>query len=53
MTDKQPPVFHCPHCGAPVTKRDTVINGNDTCKNGCVYPSKHSICLPLFPSVRS
>lgn len=31
---------YCPHCGASGTTRERRIDGNDTCKNGHVYPSR-------------
>lgn len=33
----------CPHCGGKVVTRERRINGNDTCEDGHVYPSKCSI----------
>lgn len=33
----------CPHCGGNVVTRERRINGNDTCEDGHVYPSKCSI----------
>lgn len=37
---------YCPHCGAPGKNRERRINGNDTCENGHVYPSKSSLKEP-------
>lgn len=34
------PLGYCPTCGAPGVERERRLNGNDTCKNGHVYPSK-------------
>lgn len=33
----------CPHCGGNVVTRERRINGNDTCEDGHVYPSRSSI----------
>lgn len=33
----------CPKCGSPCKTRERRIDGNDTCENGCVYPSKTAI----------
>jgi len=33
----------CPHCGGKVVTRERRLNGNDTCEDGHVYPSKCSI----------
>ena len=33
----------CPHCGGKVTLRERRINGNDTCEDGHVYPSRCSV----------
>ena len=33
----------CPRCGAPGQQRERRINGNDTCQNGHVYPSKDAV----------
>jgi len=32
----------CPHCGGVVQERERRLNGNDTCENGHVYPSRLS-----------
>ncbi len=32
----------CPHCGGNVVTRECRINGNDTCEDGHVYPSRCS-----------
>lgn len=34
---------YCPNCGAPGERRERRPNGNDTCANGCVYPSKDAL----------
>jgi hypothetical protein len=34
---------HCPHCGASVKDRERRPDGNDTCANGHIYPSKSSV----------
>jgi hypothetical protein len=34
---------YCPTCGAEGVSRERRINGNDTCKNGCVYPSSRAL----------
>jgi hypothetical protein len=33
----------CPRCGAPGKFRERRPNGNDTCEQGCVYPSLDAI----------
>ena len=33
----------CPHCGGNVVTRERRLNGNDTCEDGHVYPSRSSI----------
>ena len=40
--DQALPYGCCPHCGANVTERERRPNGNDTCENGHVYPSRLS-----------
>lgn len=37
------PYGYCPHCGAPGKTREKRINGNDTCDNGHVYPSRSAV----------
>lgn len=32
----------CPHCGGNVITRERRLNGNDTCEDGHVYPSRCS-----------
>lgn len=32
----------CPHCRGKVVQRERRLNGNDTCENGHVYPSRAS-----------
>lgn len=34
---------YCSKCGARGVSRERRINGNDTCENGCVYPSSESV----------
>lgn len=34
------PYGYCPHCHGVATKRERRPNGNDTCENGHVYPSR-------------
>ncbi len=34
------PYGYCPHCGAPGIARERRPDGNDTCKNHHVYPSR-------------
>lgn len=34
---------YCPECGAPGVMRERRINGNDRCKNGCIYPSANAV----------
>ena len=36
-------VGYCPHCQGEIVKREKCHNGNDTCKNGHVYPTKHTL----------
>lgn len=38
---------YCPVCMAPGKTRERRINGNDTCENGHVYPSKHNKSEPI------
>jgi hypothetical protein len=41
---KKPSYYgHCPICGARVKTRERRINGNDTCMNGHVFPSKDAV----------
>jgi hypothetical protein len=54
MTDQtpSPSLRHygtCPHCGAWVVNRERRLDGNDTCENGHVFPSKATIPLPPPP----
>lgn len=42
----------CPQCGAPGKTRERRINGNDTCMNGHVYPSKDRLSSPFVPPRR-
>jgi hypothetical protein len=37
------PYGRCPLCNAPGKTRERRPNGNDTCANGCTYPSKDAI----------
>ena len=37
---------YCPKCGAKGEFRERCINGNDTCINGHVYPSKEALNNP-------
>jgi hypothetical protein len=37
---------YCPTCGAEGLRRERRLNGNDTCKNGCVYPSASALSSP-------
>lgn len=41
---------YCPNCGAPGERRERRPNGNDTCANGCVYPSKDAVDEPKLPN---
>lgn len=34
---------YCPDCGAAVVARERRPDGNDTCANGCTYPSRLSV----------
>ncbi len=36
------PYGRCPHCDGDVKQRERRPNGNDTCENGHVYPSRLS-----------
>lgn len=38
-----PSYGRCPHCGGNVVTRERRINGNDTCEDGHVYPSRCSV----------
>ena len=33
----------CPRCGARIIQRERRMNGNDTCANGCRFPSKEAL----------
>ena len=33
----------CPKCGGITINRERRMNGNDTCENGCVYPSAETL----------
>lgn len=37
---------YCPICGAECLRRERRLNGNDTCKNGHVYPSREAVHKP-------
>lgn len=41
--DKEAPYGFCPKCGAPGKTRERKPNGNDTCAEGCTYPSKDAL----------
>lgn len=40
LTGALPKLGYCPHCGAAGVQREKRPNGNDTCENGHVYPSR-------------
>jgi hypothetical protein len=42
---------YCPKCSAKVNRRERRLNGNDTCVNGCVFPSKDTLSR-LVPAAR-
>jgi RNA polymerase-binding transcription factor DksA len=43
MENETSPYGFCPECGAPGKTRERRLNGNDTCENGCTYPSKDAL----------
>lgn len=40
---EETPYGLCPKCGAPGVAREKRPDGNDTCRNGHIYPSKDAI----------
>lgn len=34
---------YCPHCGSKGVSRERCLDGNDTCENGHIYPSKSAL----------
>lgn len=40
LTGQLSPYGYCPHCGSAGKLRERRLNGNDTCENGHVYPSR-------------
>ena len=40
FTESLSKLGYCPHCGAAGVQRERRPNGNDTCENGHVYPSR-------------
>jgi HK97 family phage portal protein len=43
MENETNPYGFCPKCGAPGKTRERRPDGNDTCENGCTYPSKDAL----------
>jgi hypothetical protein len=39
---------YCPHCKSEIISRERRINGNDTCKNGHIFPSSAALKTPLI-----
>mgnify|MGYP000965465182 CR=1 FL=1 len=37
------PYGYCPKCGARGVLRERCLNGNDTCQNSHVYPSREAV----------
>lgn len=51
QTAKSMPYGRCPICGKEGVARERRPNGNDTCKEGHVYPSKNSIFGSVIPNI--
>lgn len=51
QTAEPEPYGRCPICGKKGISRERRPNGNDTCEEGHVYPSKNSIFGNVIPNI--